>query len=643
MKIKSIRIENFRSFQDDTIVLNQYSCFVGPNGAGKSSVLTALNVFFREQNSTATDIAKLVEEDYFCKRTINPIRITVTFDSLSDSAKNDLSDYVRQNELVVTAEAKFDVESGVGVVKHYGQRSGMTAFRPFFDAEKSGAKAGDLALIFERLREQFPELPNPRSKDDKAEALRVYEAANPNMCEMIPSEDNFYGLNSTGKLASFIQWVYVPAVKDAGEEGHESKNTALGKLIARAVRARTNFETELNTLKTETLTKYRELLDRNQASLAEISQSLQRRLESWAHPNVRLGVEWLSDPNKSVSLQQPVAGIKTGEGEFLGSLARMGHGLQRSYLLALLQELADSEAEDAPTLILGCEEPELYQHPPQARHLAEVFSALAAGNNQILVTTHSPLFVNGDGFENVKLVRRGGPQTGSKACSITFNNLCERIRISRGEDQHRRVDGLIAKIHQALQPGIAEMFFAHIPILVEGLEDVSYITTELHLAGLWSDFRRLGCHLIPVNGKDKLIQPLAMAIELSLPVFVVFDADGDTERADHRIKQEKDNRALMSLLGIAEDTFPERNILEANHAIWSTNLTKTIKSDFSEADYARLVEAARINYAHEKDLEKNHLFIAEWITAAHNDGLRSATLSSLCRSILDFAIQAGTT
>ena len=58
MKIKSIRIENFRSFQDETIVLNSYSCFVGPNGAGKSTVLAALNVFFQERAESATDITK---------------------------------------------------------------------------------------------------------------------------------------------------------------------------------------------------------------------------------------------------------------------------------------------------------------------------------------------------------------------------------------------------------------------------------------------------------------------------------------------------------------------------------------------------------------------------------------------------------
>ena len=636
MKIKSIRIQNFRSFEDATVHLNRYSCFVGPNGAGKSSVLAALNVFFREQSGAPTDISKLMDEDYFIKNTGSPIRITVTFDDLSPTAQATLSDYVRQNELVVSAEASFDATTGVGAVRHFGQRSGMEAFRRFFEADKAGAKASELTPIFEALRQQFTDLPNARSKDDKANALREYESAHPAQCALIPSEDNFYGLNSTGKLSTFVQWVYVPAVKDAGEEGLEGKNTALGKLIARAVRTRTNFEAELETLKTQTLASYRELLERNQASLTEISQSLQRRLESWAHPNVRLGMAWLSDPNKSVVLQQPVAGIKTGEGDFLGSLSRMGHGLQRSYLLALLQELAGSEIQDAPTLILGCEEPELYQHPPQARHLADVFSALATGNNQILVTTHAPLFVSGDGFENTRLVRRLNPNSGSSIRALTFPSLCLRIRAALGENPERRIEGLIAKIHQSLQPNIAEMFFARVPVLVEGLEDVSYVTTELHLTNQWSEFRRLGCHLIPVNGKDKLIQPLAIAAELNIPVFVVFDADADTVRPDHRIKHERDNRALISLLRATHDPFPTANIYASNHAIWTSNLTHAVKTDLGN-HYERLVNAARVNYAQEGGLEKNDLFIAEWLIAARSEGLASPTLTNLCQAILTFA------
>jgi putative ATP-dependent endonuclease of the OLD family len=638
VKIRNIRIENFRSFEDQLIPVNGYSCFVGPNGAGKSTILCALNVFFRETSNVA-DLTRLVEEDYFDRRIDRPAKITLTFEDLSADAARNLAAYVRQDQLVVTAEAAFDEAKGYGEVRHFGHRLGFEEFRGFFEAIKAGARAADLNEIYARLRATYGDLANARSKEDKVEALRAYEAAHPQDCVLIPSADDFYGINSTGKLARYVLWVYVPAVKDVGEEGHEGKNTALGKLIARAVRARTNLDAELAVLKTETLASYNALLERNQASLTDIARALQTRLESWAHPNIQLGMTWLSDAAKSVVFQVPTAGIKTGEGGFLGSLSRMGHGLQRSYLLALLQELAGAEAPNAPTLILGCEEPELYQHPPQARHLADVFSALAQGNNQVLVTTHSPLFVSGDGFEDTRVVRRSAGQAASTVRSLTFENLCMRIRAALGEDQQRPIAGLVAKIHKALQPGIAEMFFTRIPVLVEGLEDVSYITTELHLSLRWNEFRRLGCHLIPTNGKDKLIQPLALAAELGIPVFTIFDADGDVQREDHRIKHQRDNAALMRLIGAAHPAFPAANVLGQNHAIWETNLGNAVKADFG-ADYDRLANAARVNYAHEAGLEKHELFIADWLAAARTEGLTSSTLQTLCTSIIEFARRA---
>ena len=598
--------------------------------------MAALNVFFQERAYSATDVSKLTAEDYFTKNTTSPVRITLTFDDLSANAKTELGAYVRHDVLVVTAEASFNEEMEFGQVRHFGQQMVMEAFRSFFDKEKDGAKVVELNEIYAALREQFGDLPTARSKNDKIDAIRQYESDHADKCVPVKSEDDFYGFNSTGKLAGFVQWVFIPAVKDAAEEGQEGKNTALGKLIARAVETRTTLDADLAALTSVTLENYRGLLDQNQVSLTEISDSLQQRLEAWAHGNVRLSMEWLSDPAKSVVLQPPVAGIKTGEGDFLGSLARMGHGLQRSYLFALLQELANSEAPDAPTLLLGVEEPELHQHPPQARHLAVVFNELVKGNNQILVTTHSPLFVSGNGFEDTRLVRAPSDARGSQVKELTFKNLCEKIRQALGEDQQRGVEGLVAKIHQALQPGIAEMFFARVPVLVEGLEDVSYITAELHLSDQWSEFRRLGCHLIPVNGKDKLIQPLAIAVELGLPVFTIVDSDGDTTRSDHRTKHEKDNRALISLLRASQPPFPSKDVIEANYAIWHKNIGASVQADFGE-NYVRLTDAVRVRYAQEGGLEKNELFIAEWVADGRCEGITSAKLNQLCCAILAFA------
>ncbi|MBU6173086.1 MAG: hypothetical protein KGQ60_04745 [Planctomycetes bacterium] len=158
----------------------------------------------------------------------------------------------------------------------------------------------------------------------------------------------------------------------------------------------------------------------------------------------------------------------------------------------------------------------------------------------------------------------------------------------------------------------------------------------MHLGNQWYEFRRLGCHLIPVNGKDKLIQPVAIAVELGLPFFIVFDADGDTVRPEHRIKHDRDNSALIKLLGQSYNPFPNVPIVSSDHAIWPTNMGAMVKADFGE-QYDQLVNAARAKHNHEGGLEKHDLFIADWVTDGRRKGYGSATLQRLCAAILDFA------
>ncbi|HHZ94130.1 MAG TPA: DUF2813 domain-containing protein [Methylococcaceae bacterium] len=49
MRIKAIRLANFRSYKDEvTIDLNDLNVFVGKNDIGKSTILEALDIFFNE-------------------------------------------------------------------------------------------------------------------------------------------------------------------------------------------------------------------------------------------------------------------------------------------------------------------------------------------------------------------------------------------------------------------------------------------------------------------------------------------------------------------------------------------------------------------------------------------------------------------
>ena len=86
MKIEKIRIENFRCFKDEEIYLDDYTCFIGANGSGKSTILYALNVFFRHDKGSPTDVVKLTADDFHHRNTDRPVRITVTFNALSPQA-----------------------------------------------------------------------------------------------------------------------------------------------------------------------------------------------------------------------------------------------------------------------------------------------------------------------------------------------------------------------------------------------------------------------------------------------------------------------------------------------------------------------------------------------------------------------------
>jgi putative ATP-dependent endonuclease of the OLD family len=644
MRIESLTIRNLRCFKHETLNFDPYTCLVGPNGAGKSTVLCALNIFFRQAENSPTDIATLGREDFHCQDTKEPIEITVTFRDLSKEAEEDFKGYVRQGKLIISAIATFDPNTGTAAVKQFGQRLGMEEFKPFFRAHGDGALAGDLKEIFESIEQKFPEIAQQkpkRTKDGMYEALRALENQRPDKCKPILSEDQFYGATRGANLLNkYVQWVFIPAVKNASEEQSESRTSALGKLLARTVRAKVNFSEAISTLTQNARAEYQKMLDENAAALKIVSESLRKRLVEWAHPEATLRLEWQNDAERAVRVDPPLAGVVAGEAGFEGELARLGHGFQRSYLLALLQELATVGDVKGPRLILGCEEPELYQHPPQARHLAEIFQKLSGENSQIIVTTHSPHFVAGRFFESVRLVRRDEGDNRATVRQYTFSKFSTRVA-EVFEHQPKSDSAALAKIHQALQPVLNEMFFTDRLVLVEGFEDAAYIHTWLSLTDQWESFRRTKCHIVPCSGKNEMVRPGIIATGLEIPVFALADADSANT---NRKQNEACNIALARIFGgIVDDPFPTAPQWNTNFVLWPFDLADTIERELVESLGAQgrqhfddIKERARARCGHAERLEKNPIYIGHLLDIAWAEGARSKSLDRLCKSIIDF-------
>ncbi|MEZ8401096.1 ATP-dependent endonuclease [Vibrio splendidus] len=654
MKITKLKIENFRSFKEQEVDISDYSCFIGANSSGKSTVINALNLFFRENKNSQTDLIKLSEDDFHHKNTNDPIRITVTFGELSDQAKDDLAAYVRQDELTITAEATYDADNGNAVVKQYGQRKVIAEFASWFSAQKSGEKVPVLKSIYEGVKAQSPfsTLANVKTKSDMEAALREFEEANPLLCTYVPSEDQFYGASKgSNRLATHIQWVFIPATKDISKEAEESKNSALGILLDRTVRSQITFDTELAKIYDDARSAYNQMLAAQQSVLASVSTSIEERLKIWSKPDIQAHVKWNYEEQKTIKVEEPVAQVVIGDNGYEGELARFGHGMQRSYIFALLQELVNIDSSESPKLLMAIEEPELYQHPPQVRYLAETLFQLSEDTAQVLLCSHSPYFVPSNNVSSIRMVRETGNPSESIVSRVTYQEIAEKLNTV--ESKPTNPSALVAKVSPTLSPELNEMFFSQKIIFVEGVEDVSILTTYMHLMGVYGEFRRQGGHIVPVHGKSEILRPLCIARLLDIPTFVLIDGDtnkqrsydaikDDPEKADKAnflngeiTKHKKDNGSILKLCGQLEGfKWPtEEHVFLDNITIWKTNITDLLEEELGEK-WKGHRDSAVSKYGQAKGLLKNPLAVSHALELAWEDGQKACSLVQMINLML---------
>lgn len=646
MKLKSIRIENFRSFGDATIHLDPYTCLVGPNGAGKSAVLTALNLFFRN-TATPTNLVALSAEDFHHRDISRPVKITLSFADLSLAAQEDLKHYYRQGQLVVSARANWDPANQNAPVTQHGSRLVMQAFAPYFEALDQGVQVAQLREKYKELQTGFADLPHATTKEAMTRTLREYEEAHPDQCQLIEDSKQFYGwTKGTNLLRPHIQWVYVPAVKDATTEQEENSKTALGQLLERTIRSKVKFEDRLEELRKKTEAEYCAILDSEKAVLSGLQASMEARLREWATPGAALQLSWHYDRSKSLVISEPVARAQIGEDTFLGEVARLGHGMQRSFLVALLHELASVSAEEGPTLLLGVEEPELYQHPPQARHVARVLESLSHDrrlNSQVIVTTHSPYFISTRGFESVRLVQKDRTRHCSLVKHATYDRIAQTIGSALNQ-QPGPPSVLMAQVEQIMQPSQRELYFSRLVVLVEGTEDIAFIATHLQLRGRLEAFRGHGCHFVVTGGKNAMSRPLAIALEMGIPVFVV--CDGDTNNENGTSDPQRDNGCILRLCGYTDvDPLPKATVWKTNLIMWHTDISTVVSEGFGP-DWSAAMESvrARLNLPGGKKTgvrEKNSLLITATLEDLASRDRFSTTLDRLVDAVLAFASSVG--
>jgi len=632
--IKSIQVKNFRSIKDETLYCDKLTALVGANGSGKSSFLHALELFQSKSPKVELD-------DYYNRNIQDDIVIRVTFSNLSQSATELFASYIQNDELVVERVFKWDGSKAISAYH------GSLLQNPDFVETNNADNANDGKKRYEELKKNpaysnFPELP---SYTKIKEFLQDWETKNPDKCKRMPDDGQFFGWTEVGKghLGRFIRFLYIPAVRDAASDASEGgRSSVLKDLMDIVIRNKLSEKPEIKEFQKDAKERYAKIMDpSNLPEIKDLAAEMTKTLQNFV-PSAEINLSWGSMGEFKVDTPDAVA--KLVEDGYQSTVNRTGHGLQRAFIMTILQHLSsaktntaeDDQEENQPVLVMIIEEPELYQHPNRQRHLAKVFLSLSergisgvSSSMQIIYSTHSPHFVGIDRINQIRLLRKipSGSEKPkiTKIRSTTLDFVAKELEKAYSNGTQFTGNSLIPRLHAIMTPWMNEGFFSDVVVLVEGETDRSAILGVA--ASLGHDLESLGISVIPCYSKQNLDRPYIIFRNLGIPVFLMWDSGKGKENAN-------ENHQLLVLLGQKKEDWP--NKVEKNFACFETNMDTVLKNEISETLFNSCMGECEQEFAMGQGKErKNPMVISKIIEKAREKGGTSPTIEKIVKNILE--------
>lgn len=568
MKLQSVTVKNFRCLEDVTVDVDGLTILLGPNSAGKSSLLHALAFFFEGQDLEPADVYGGKDET---------VSVECIFDSLTDADRAAFGPYALGEQMVLRRHWRL------------GQDQKMTGRgRRFPDFGAVRDKSGrDRTSAYKALQGARPDLglPDVKTITQADQAMLTFEQENPEQCELVDDEDasQLFGYGAVGrsKLAERFPFVFVPAIRDAASEATERRGSLLTRLLTAVAEQRATADEGLKEIETDARNRYEEAIATTHGPVLDaLGTKLSTQLQRYV-PSAEIRLE----PSASgFSIDPPRVELRGGEEHELTDLGRQGHGFQRAFVISVLEYLTDAEPTedggDRPTLFLAIEEPELYQHPPRARHFFQTLSSLAdSGSVQVCYATHSPYFVSPGRFDSLRIFRRSA-STHSSGAEVTEASLdVVNNELPSSETANPR-----AYLMRTLSEQFREAFFAKAVLLVEGPTDAALFETATELLSQ-DGMSAAGIVITHVGGKGS--QPIALAIlsALGVPTFCVFDGDADSTDGEAcetcgRAKRDrtsaiKSNERVLEAVAAPVEEFPDTTV-QATWACFHTEIEDAV-------------------------------------------------------------------
>lgn len=467
MQILSFEVENFRSVRKECLDFDEINVLIGKNNVGKSNIVKSL-YSFRDIATNRVDCEELYDR---------AVTRDVRGEKLSFSCEIELSDTEQENiiqQTISSAQLSSEDVSSLRENEFFSsleyeiQIDGNGLFRCIIKTEHSGGKFILASALKEDDRHRIQTL-----KLDELPDITKNEivAAPTNPKDPLPA-----GIQSE-VLAIFEDWHTIAPFRKPDEEGEFRAQSELKP-------SGSNLTTVLQGIQGDGTSRFSNICD--------------------MFKNIMQNVENIRIPTEENSSNEPVPVIRIDEKHSSNiELDELSSGSKE--ILLLVTELIMSKS-DMPLVFL--EEPELHLHPDAERRILQELKSIVEKNGpQIIITTHSDVFVDNVSVEDIFLIKRDD-YTSIETVSDAGYALAEA---GHSKSHYLQADRVV---------------------FVEGRSDKVILENWADTIGC--SFERNGV-VVRVYGGDDIFEdqnPYAEAIpdmlgQMAIPYKYIFDSDGE--------------------------------------------------------------------------------------------------------------------
>lgn len=364
---------------------------------------------------------------------------------------------------------------------------------------------------------------------------------------------------------------FIPVRRDLAVQFSMNKTALLGKLL------RAEMKQALDTSgDDQSIAQIKALL---KTAINEPREKMQAFLREQMHNNsIELGFNDLDiDPTEGVTFSVQLSDDRVKNIE----ITSRGAGTQNNLIIALFRLIASSAQSN---FIFAMEEPENSLHPKAQRQLLNVIQEIGE-STQVIVTTHSPVFIDRSKFESNILLTR--TLKGNTVAHIFDLETLSAVRADLGI---RTSDAL-------LKGG------GNCAVLVEGRTEEDGLPIFMEMYGL-SEFE-LGTSIINMGGSDlqKAQSIIRLLKSYEIPCIIILDRDAKSTADDLKRMMDTELTNLKEVFclekGTIEDYYPHEIIIELINSEFSPTTPISIEEiDRSLSGSKNLDQYKRLMHEH---------------------------------------------